>query len=579
MKYILLYQRQIITFVVIVILSLSLVTMMAFAATYVDVDSIGIATDTPGAALGVKGAGIFGGFVSADYFTSTSTANSWLMGLLGVGTTTPTSKLEVAGGGLFKGILTTEGDIKVSNIAATSTASGFGTSSPYATLSVEIPSDGSKIPAFVVGDSGTSTPIFQVNNVGNISIGTTSVSVAPTQIPLFIDRSIAAGNLVWISNSNDGASVSAGFGAGKNEGSTLFVDMRYVGNGAGGTSLITIPKSSYVHTGSGISGGLILDAQASAPIIFGTGGTGLGNERARIDSVGNFGIVNKNPAELLDVAGRIAITNDGEFLLSNGFTATSSIRGEYGLLGFGSSTPFGQISIEASSTIAGSNTPIFVIGDSGSSSPFMYVSGINGNTGFGTDSPQATVAISNINTVNNFPALLVSAAGTGDGNIAIAVDASDVCKDADGSTAAACVLNDLAETFRTSEKMEPGDLAMIDPVNPNKLKKARAGNKNILTGVISTSPAIVFEGNEIKAMGGIYQWEEDKAPLALAGRVPVKVNLEGGEIKIGDPIAVSSVPGEGKKATKSGKIVGYALSEVINGKVNVFLQVGYWIAE
>ena len=44
---------------------------------------------TPGAALGVKGAGLFDGFVSADYFTSTSTHASWVSGNFHIATITP----------------------------------------------------------------------------------------------------------------------------------------------------------------------------------------------------------------------------------------------------------------------------------------------------------------------------------------------------------------------------------------------------------------------------------------------------------------------------------------------------------
>src|SRR6185436_2317422 len=47
--------------------------------------------------------------------------------------------------------------------------------------------------------------------------------------------------------------------------------------------------------------------------------------------------------------------------------------------------------------------------------------------------------------------------------------------------------------------------------------------------------------------------------VALVGRVPTKVNLEGGVIAIGDRIAISSVAGEGKKATAFEDSVGIAI--------------------
>jgi hypothetical protein len=48
-------------------------------------------------------------------------------------------------------------------------------------------------------------------------------------------------------------------------------------------------------------------------------------------------------------------------------------------------------------------------------------------------------------------------------------------------------------------------------------------------------------------------------PIALSGRVPTKVNLEGGPVEVGDRIAPSSVPGVGKRATFFEDSVGIAL--------------------
>jgi hypothetical protein len=48
-------------------------------------------------------------------------------------------------------------------------------------------------------------------------------------------------------------------------------------------------------------------------------------------------------------------------------------------------------------------------------------------------------------------------------------------------------------------------------------------------------------------------------PLVLAGRVPVKVCLENGPVRIGDTLAPSSTPGTAMRATGSGPTVGIAL--------------------
>ena len=74
-------------------------------------------------------------------------------------------------------------------------------------------------------------------------------------------------------------------------------------------------------------------------------------------------------------------------------------------------------------------------------------------------------------------------------------------------------------------------------------------------------------------------------PVALAGRIPVKVNLEGGAIRVGDLITISSVPGIGKKAVSAGKVIGHALenydgpTEENGGKVLIFASLGNYQTE
>lgn len=113
--------RKFFAFAVTVVLSIMLVALIAQGVTYVDSDSVGIATATPGGALGIKGAAFVDGLVSADYFTSTSTNNSWLLGGLGIGTTTPGIRLGVKGDGDVAGLLTVENHLRTSYLLATST--------------------------------------------------------------------------------------------------------------------------------------------------------------------------------------------------------------------------------------------------------------------------------------------------------------------------------------------------------------------------------------------------------------------------------------------------------------------------
>ncbi|MDP1712608.1 MAG: hypothetical protein Q8K86_09135, partial [Candidatus Nanopelagicaceae bacterium] len=62
--------------------------------------------------------------------------------------------------------------------------------------------------------------------------------------------------------------------------------------------------------------------------------------------------------------------------IGNGILATSTISGQYGKLGFATTAPFGQVAIEVDGTIVGSTTPVFVIGDSGTSSPLFEINAV-----------------------------------------------------------------------------------------------------------------------------------------------------------------------------------------------------------
>jgi hypothetical protein len=70
----------------------------------------------------------------------------------------------------------------------------------------------------------------------------------------------------------------------------------------------------------------------------------------------------------------------------------------------------------------------------------------------------------------------------------------------------------------------------------------------------------------------------NKTVVGLAGRVPVKVSMENGPIQVGDPLTSSSTPGVAMKATRAGKVLGYALESMsMDGKVLLFVEPGFYI--
>lgn len=132
---------------------------------------------------------------------------------------------------------------------------------------------------------------------------------------------------------------------------------------------------------------------------------------------------------------------------------------------------------------------------------------------------------------------------------------------------------DLAELldFTNKKEIDYGDVVIIDPDNPDCLKRSSKAYDKLIAGVVSETPALT-----------IGQREDDTTdkPLALAGRVFCKVTTENGPINIGDPLTSSSKPGYAMKATKTGPIVGKAMEnlEEGEGKIIVLLSLGWYVA-
>jgi hypothetical protein len=134
---------------------------------------------------------------------------------------------------------------------------------------------------------------------------------------------------------------------------------------------------------------------------------------------------------------------------------------------------------------------------------------------------------------------------------------------------------DLAENYNvTDSSIGAGDIVAIASSGGLVVEKTSRPYQANTMGIVSTQPGITLA-----------EWTDkndpSKRPIALAGRVPVKVSTENGPIKPGDAITSSSVPGVGMKATQPGHIVGIALTAYENedpmaiGMVTVFVNTGY----
>jgi hypothetical protein len=117
---------------------------------------------------------------------------------------------------------------------------------------------------------------------------------------------------------------------------------------------------------------------------------------------------------------------------------------------------------------------------------------------------------------------------------------------------------DYAENYSDlKNELEPGDIVSIDPSGPKKsVVKSTAGYDNNLLGIVSTAPGVL--STDIAESNGATDLINPK-PVALAGRVPTKVNTENGVIAVGDYLTSSSSPGVAMKATKAGEVIGQAM--------------------
>jgi hypothetical protein len=127
---------------------------------------------------------------------------------------------------------------------------------------------------------------------------------------------------------------------------------------------------------------------------------------------------------------------------------------------------------------------------------------------------------------------------------------------------------DFAEMFPSSEPLVSGDIVAFAG-SGESVVRATSTNAGRLAGIVSTRPGFLAGEN----VAGAY-------PIALAGRVPTKVNLENGAIAVGDPLTKSSSAGVAMKAREAGQIVGYALEAYTGSEsdnlVLTYVNVGYW---
>ncbi|MCR4313771.1 MAG: hypothetical protein NUV84_00805 [Candidatus Uhrbacteria bacterium] len=122
---------------------------------------------------------------------------------------------------------------------------------------------------------------------------------------------------------------------------------------------------------------------------------------------------------------------------------------------------------------------------------------------------------------------------------------------------------DYAEQYPVQADIEYGDIVVpgTTVVSTNdgetivQLVKSWQAYQGPVVGIVSNNYGdFTSAGYNISA-------EDNPMPVALVGRVPVKVTSEGGLISAGDYLTTSSTPGKAMRATKVGRVIGMALED------------------
>jgi hypothetical protein len=169
--------------------------------------------------------------------------------------------------------------------------------------------------------------------------------------------------------------------------------------------------------------------------------------------------------------------------------------------------------------------------------------------------------------------------GLSSGNFALCHDTNgagqDIIKDCNPGPG-----SDYMEYYPSEVGIETGDVVVsgVSTVTTTqgdtivKITKSTNAYQSNIIGIISN----IADGSDFNLIGRNLKPQDNPQPVALAGRVNVKVTTENGEIQPGDFLTSSAtVPGAAMKATKAGPVIGQALASYTGpgvGRVMVFVK-------
>ena len=521
--------------------------------------NVGIGTSTPDAILTIQSVGKFVANATSSIWnglavsglTATSsgiivTGGSILSNgrieLTGTATSSFTSSgLSVAGGGLASsagltitgGRIKSSGELEITSVA-TSTflgSIGVGTTTPLARLSI----DGSTNTTLgiagiheIVTINPTAGGAIQYGNRFIIqNMPTNGANTMTGQLIRVIDSSGNSNTVLGQEIQAGSGTTTAGVNTGLRANGKTFGVQGLTTSSAAGT---LVPAGLYAET-TGTTQGQALRAY-SASIT--TADMGMFYEEGTQTFSGTGLKMNFN------AAGGGAFT--GNFINFQVQGASMLIASSSGTLAIGSTTPY-----------LGANIP--------SSHRSLIID--SGAMGTGTSTPLLYLSTSDASAGNK---MFISAFSDSGANPRFIVQTTGKIVTDDTAVTGPADVAEYISAKNDKPYLEPGDLLVIDGSDLHNLAKKSTGipYDSKVIGVVSTKPGFVAGG------GSVEQNHDDDVIGALIGRVPVKVSDENGEVKVGDRLTSSSIPGVAMKATSSGMTIGMAL-EGFDG-VNAYSQ-------
>ena len=256
----------------------------------------------------------------------------------------------------------------------------------------------------------------------------------------------------------------------------------------------------------------------------------------------------------------------GNIQSRNDIFAQGNIMAGTGLMvGAGGIMSNGSLSVFASST--GATSSIFSIDSSASSNIFKVFA--NGKVGIGTSTFSATstldvqgqVEVNLTSPTNATFALCHTTNGAAD---------NQVIYDCNGTAGA-----DYMEMYAADTGLEMGDVVMFsnnfvttaDGNSIPKLTKSSAAYQPGLIGVISDET----QAGDFNSIGHNVSDADNPLPLALSGRVRIKVTNANGDIHVGDKLTSSNIPGVAMKATTEGPTIAIAMGDYTSAAVGTVM--------